>query len=248
MTEIWEIPRSLLRQKAESWGRIATTIAPSVVGNGFLPLTLMGGAGIWATNSDAINLRTPAHVRLWRSIEAYCDGGAQPIVVPMCDRRQFPAPLDVNGNPILGYDQLPYVNDQSADEPFHSDDTGFAQSVTEIQTNSAAVLGATSIQLFVSIGGSLRPGMFFSIRHPTWHWRLYVIRTAEETAEGSGAFNITFRPTLRETVIGGVLVEFDSPRCLMQLADPEALRLTIELRKFANPSWAFVEAPKPTDQ
>jgi hypothetical protein len=36
-------------------------------------------------------------------------------------------------------------------------------------------------------------------------------------------------------------LEFDQPKCLMRLASPDAMALTLDMRRFGEPSASFVE-------
>ena len=149
--------------------------------------------------------------------------------------------LDEDGNRITGGEEVLHDDDTP-----HDDDAGYDQALVLAQSVSLVPLRSTSISvgILAGAGGVIEAGMFFSIRHPTWHWRLYVIRTAVLDA-AKGWYDLTIRPELREAVPGSTPIEFDTPRCLMRLATPDALRLTMERRKFASPSWAFVETGRP---
>lgn len=231
---IWEIPREMLRQTSESWQMIARTIQGGPAASGFIPSAVSGGGGIWQTNSEGIYLRTVDHVLYWRSLDNYCEEGANPVIVPMCDRRHFPAPLDEDGDRITANEGIPHD-----DETPHDDDAPYFQPLVVASSVSAAALNAVTMQISMDAGGDLKAGMFFSIEHATWNWRLYNIRTAIEAS--AGVWDVEFRPRLREAVPGSTPIEFDTPRCLMKLATPDALRLIIERRRFAQPSWAFIE-------
>lgn len=235
MPDPWEIPRSMLRQITESWHIVANVIVPGGVANGFVPLTAMGGGGIWATTSEGFYLRTPEQVKFWRSIEDYCNGGARTIIVPICDRRHFPAPEDFEAIPEDG---IPHSDDTP-----HSDEMGYDQGIVIAAAVSAAALNASVFQIAVEQGGDLTPGMFFSIKHTAWNWRLYRIYAAREVS--TDQWEVTIRPNLREAIAGSTPIEFDTPRCLMRLATPDAMRVVIERRKFTSPSWAFMEAARP---
>lgn len=242
MAEIWEIPRMMMREKASLWRRSGQIIVPGATGSGFMPTTDASGGGFWINENDEVNLREPRHVRLWRTIEEYLQGGAQPIVVPMCDRRHYPAPLDDDGNPITGgAGGIPH-----SDGTLHSDGTGYAQAIVDVELASGGLLRETEITINIRRAGSIRPGMFFSIRHDTWHWRLYRIRSIVEAYTGTGdLMTISFGPGLREDTPGGTRLEFDTPKCLMKLQSEDSMALSIRERRFASPSWRFVEAERP---
>ena len=233
MPEPWTIPRMLLRERASIWRRGARIIVPGATGDGFMPTVEASGGGIWINENEEVNLRTPGHVRLWRAIEEYLAGGATPIVVPMCDRRQYPAPAGFTPEAVPHSDDTP-----------HSDGTGYAQPFVDVELDASAALRATTADFFVLRAGDIRPGMFFSILHPTWHWRLYRIQQIVETLTGD-VMTVKFGPGLREAAGTGTKIEFDTPRCLMKLPAEDAFSVSIRERRFASPSWRFVEAGRP---
>jgi hypothetical protein len=103
---------------------------------------------------------------------------------------------------------------------------------------ASAALRATRLAISIQQGSPLRGGERFSINHPTAGWRLYQV----------GAVNAgvaTLRPPLREAVDPGTWLEFDLPRCLMKLSDPNGMAVTMTLLRFASPNADFIEYPDP---
>lgn len=199
---------------------------------GAFPRIRTDGGGLWQCEYGAINLRAPDNVRAWRALEVLCDGGASPIVVPMCDKRHFPAPI-VDGKPLYSVGAVPH-----SDDALFDDGSGYAHNVVDASVILDAPLRAVSLALSFTIGGPLRGGEFFSIRHPSQGWRLYEVGAVDEQEGGSV---ITFRPPLREAVTAGAYLEFDRPRCVMMLADPNVMKLTLSMRRFADTDVSFTE-------
>lgn len=232
-----EFPRLLLREQTSAWQIKSSTMSIGQAASGAFPRVRTDGGGLWTAEYGSINLRTPDHVRLWRAMEVLCDGGATPVVVPMCDKRQFPAPI-VDGAPVYGFSDIPH-----SDETPFSDGAGYDQNVVSAAAAFSALRRAVTLVIAFESGSPLRGGEFFSIEHPTQGWHLYQIGAVEIVGGNS---LVTFRPPLREAVSAGEHVEFDDPRCVMMLADPNSMKLTMTRRRFANPDVSFYEYFYPT--
>lgn len=225
-------PSSLLRERSGGWSLKATTVSPGQSATGAFSVARIDGGGAWVTELGGVNLKTKTHVKLWRALENLADGGVEPVVVPMCDKRHFPAPI-VDGEPVYSEDPIPHD-----DDTFFDDGSGYAQSVVEASVTTSAALRATSLSLTPTSMGDLEGGEYFSINHPVQGWRLYRIGTA---VLSGGVYAVTIRPPLREAVMAGTRLEFDRPRCTMRLASGDSMNLSLDSRRFANPSVSFVE-------
>lgn len=226
----------LQREQTIMFELIGQTISGGQSASGQMPVTRLDGGGVWKAELSGVQLRSADHVRTWRALTSICDGGAQPVVVIMCDKRHFPAPI-VNGVRITG-GSVPY-----SDGSTHSDGTEYQNSVVIADALIPAPLRGTTINIHLSQGGNLEGGEFFSIEHPTMHHHIYRISTA--ISIGSGNWTIKFRPPLREAVAVDELFEFDFPKCVMRLAEANAMDMALEARKFANPNVTFIEAFPP---
>jgi len=225
-------PYSLMREDSVQFDLQSATIGGGVTMGGLMPIARLDGGGLWKATMRDIFLRTPDHIRAWRALSAICDGGFQPIIVPMCDKRFFPAPV-VGGSRLVAI-SAPHDNDA----PFDND-SEYAGSVVEINVVDAADLRATSLTVDLVAGSDLMGGEYFSIDHEDLRWRLYKIRTA--VANGDGTWAITIRSPLRAAIDAGTPLEFDRPRCVMRLSTPGAMDLVLEQRKRARPSVSFIE-------
>jgi hypothetical protein len=218
-------PASLARENSIMFELTGTTISGGQTASGVIPLTRMDGGGLWKATLADVALTTADQVRAWRAIAAYCEGGAQPIIVPMCDKRHFPG--------VPGNFDCPHNDDAP-----HSDGSDYATNSIEAIAVTAAPLRQAILHIDVT-GGTLRGGEHFSINHPVVGWRLYRIIDVE------GGVLVQFRPPLREAVAAGTAIEFDHPRCVMRLASTDAMDAKLEQRKWARPTANFIEAFPP---
>jgi hypothetical protein len=225
-----QFPPSLLRERSTRWALTGNTITPGQTSAGAFPVARMDGGGLWVAELGNVVLSTADHIRTWRAIAAAADGGAEPIIVPSCDKLTFPAPL-VDGEPVYSWGDIPH-----SDGTLFSDGSGYYLPVVEAEAASDATLRATTMDITMTVGGELRGGEVFSIEHPTMGWRRYEIASVDEDGD-----TITFRPPLREAVSAGTALEFDQPKCLMRLASGDAMALTLDMRRFGGPSATFVE-------
>lgn len=230
-------PESLMRESAILFELMGTSISGGASAANQQPAARFDGGGLWKATMTDVSLRTADQVRAWRALTAICDGIAQPIIVTMCDKRHFPAPL-VNGGRLVALDDVPHSDDASFD-----DDTDYASDVVEASLAVAAALRDTAITIDITAGGDLMGGEYFSIDHEDLRWRLYRLRTAVDN--GDGTWDCTIRPPLRAAVAIGAALQFDRPKCVMRLATPEAMDLTLSLRKFGKPTVSFIEAFPP---
>ena len=235
-------PDILQRENAILWELTGTTISGGQTSSGIMPMTRLDGGGLWKATLSNVALVEIDQVLAWRAIAAHCDGGAQPIILPMCDLRHAPIPL-ISGQRVFHVDDVPH-SDLS---PF-DDDTPYQH---DIQTMISAFadgplpLRATSIAIHITVGGQVKGGQYFSINHPTVGPRLY--RIVEVTFDHGGGFTVcTIRPPLREaTAEAQTPLNFNHPACVMRLATTDAMDLTLQMRKYGTPTVNFIEAFPP---
>lgn len=226
-------PHALLREQDMSWDITSSTISPGQTGSGNFPLARLDGGGVWMAQLSSVVLEDPGHIKLWRQFGAIFEGGVVPFILPMCDRRHMPTTV-FEGEQIYSYGDIPH-----SDGSLFSDGTGYAQPLVVAETVGAASLRATTLTIEFASETVPTGGERFSIEHPTQGWRVYEIKTV--TALGSGQFTLTIRPPLREAVAAGTSLEFEEPKLVVRLASPDAMNLTLNMRRSARPSPAFVE-------
>lgn len=238
-----EFPRGLLREQSHSWNIVGGTMTSGQAGDGFSPVTRSDGGGVWSCVMSEIGLggnnsiiagdyryRERAVTLLWRAVRQICNGGTNRIVVPRNDAlfRPFPAGASEYGS-------IPH-----SDGSFFSDGTGYYQPVIDVVTYGDADLRDNTLYLQLNYCGGLLGGESFSIDHSTWGWRLYEIATVEYI--DATHVKVTFNVPLREAVPAGTQVEFDRPRCVMQLKNPGSMDLTVVPWTFNSANVEFIEA------
>ena len=226
---IWPVHQ--FTPRFQKWGLrgVAKTGGASIAG--IVQAVRVDGGGYWGAELREISLQRADQIRAWRAWEVLLDGGAQPVVLEMCDPRQRPDVI------IGGVAAKAHKVKHSDGTPF-SDGKGYASVPIDALTAASATLRATTLDLTIP-NVSLRGGEHFSIEHATKSHRLYRVRTVEDL--GGGVQRITFRPPLREATPSGTRVEFNNPRCVMRVIDGDQMPLEIEEFRRATANVIFIE-------
>lgn len=242
MASLPEFPRALLREQSHAWNIVGATMGSGQGGDGFFPVARSDGGGLWSCSMSSISLsgirgaalkdreRVKVSTLLWRAVRQLCNGGARRIVVPRNDALFRPFPVSTSE-----YRAIPH-----SDGTYFSDSTGYYQPVIDVVTYAAADLRDTTLYLKLNYCSDLLGGESFSINHSTMGWRLYEIGTVAPVDDTHVA--VTFNPPLREDTPSGTQVEFDRPRCVMQLKAPSSMDLTVAPWTFNSASVEFIEA------
>ncbi|QOG20467.1 hypothetical protein [Bradyrhizobium sp. SEMIA] len=240
-----EFPRALLREKSHAWNLAGVAVSGGQTGAGFASLVRTDGGGFWTCAMTDVSLsgrkgiadtgrqRQRNATLLWRAVRQICNGGVTPIVVPRNDALFVPWPSGLARNE--------YGDVTHGDGALFSDGVGYYQPTIDIAAAAAADLRATSLDINIALADDLMGGEAFSIEHSTKGWRLYEIKTVTMASDTEAT--ITFNPPLREAVDAETPLEFDRPRCLMRLAQPASMNLTVQPWTFNAASVDFVEAP-----
>lgn len=239
-----DFPRLLLRERRHSWNLVGVATTAGVTAQSFAPFIRSDGGGFWSCTMSDISLggnlpnavgrqRQRLSTLLWRAIRQICDGGVNVIIVPRNDALFRPWPPGIaQKNTILHSDSSPF-----------SDGSTYYQTIIEVKVNGNASLRSTTLNLLLINCGTLVGGESFSILHDTMGWRVYEIATVNYTDATHAT--VTFMPPLREAVVSGTDVEFDRPRCMMRLAQPGSMDLSVNPWTFNSSSVDFIEAPPP---
>jgi hypothetical protein len=237
-----EFPRLLLREKSHGWNLAGVAATPGVNAQSVASIIRSDGGGFWTCRMSDISLsglgtakgkeRQKLSTLLWRAVRQLCNGGVSPIVVPRNDALFRPWP---EGIPVA----IP-VPVSHSDTAFFSDGSGYVQPTIIVKADDDADLRATSIALNLIQCGQLFGGESFSIYHNMIGWRLYEIGKVIYTDDTHAT--VTFLPPLREAILEGADIEFEQPRCMMRLAQPNSMDLTIAPWTFNTGSVDFIEA------
>lgn len=218
------------QMEASLQGRV---LSGGVSSSGLSQVVRTDGGGLWRIVFGGIQLRRPDLIRAWRALEVILDGGVANVIVPICDLRQAPRPL-VGGVPAPPTAPTPH-----SDDSFFDDETGYVSNLIVAETVGAADLRATTLDIDISVGVALRGGEQFTIVHPTAGPRMY--RIGQVQSAGT-VHTVRFLPPLREAVADGAAIDFDNPRNVMRLADPDGMRLALDMGRFATVGVTFIES------
>jgi hypothetical protein len=232
-----EFPRLLLREKQHAWNLVGVAATPGQTAQSVAPLIRSDGGGFWSCTMSDVSLSgvSKANIKqltlLWRACRQICDGGVNPIVVPRNDGFFAPWP---DGIAHGSTGRITH-----SDGTLFSDGTGYYQVTIDVVTVGAAALRATSLNLNTIVCGPLLGGESFSITHTTLGKRMYEIATV--VYSDATHATVTFMPPLRQAVPDGTFVDFERPGCLMRLAQPNSMDLSITPFTFNAAGVDFVE-------
>ena len=165
--------------------------------NGVETVIATDGGGRWAAEYGNAPLNRRDKIMSWRAARAMLEGGAVPIIFPICDARH---------QPVAFRHHVPH----SDGSPF-SDESLYESGDCDVICFVDAPLRATSMVMeFRSLGRPIVAGERFSIDHPSWRHLLYEIKATD-------GVTVQFRPPLREAVSAGTEINFSDPRCVMRL-------------------------------
>jgi hypothetical protein len=221
-------PRKLLLETSHDWNLVGNTATAGQTATSSVDIRSDGG-GLWSASLNNIQFLDASYTKLWRAVRQLCNGGVNPIVVPCNDIAFVPA-----GQP-QSFAAIPH-----GDGALFDDGAGYYQDVIDVTNAGGANLRATVMNLTLNNCGPLQGGELFSIRHPTFDWRMYEIGSV--TPIDGTHVTVTFNPPLREAVNDGDAIEFDRPRCLMKLVNAAAMDLNITTWPFSVATVKFVES------
>ena len=172
---------------------------------------------------------TEESVLSWRAFVGAMTGRAGTVLVP---RWEAYGPRDLNGRVMSEVEAASYDGGS-----LNFDLSGFGQETpTHATLAAAAGLNATRISVnLVDIEGP-RPGQYFGIGD-----RLYLATHVWMVAEGQPT-QIQFTPWLRAAAPLGARVILDRPVCLMRFAGDQTGELELDMGRWGDGSFDFVEA------
>lgn len=225
-------PDMLMRDTTIQWSLAARNMSGGRALSGAMPMMRLDGGGIWTATLGDVQVSRADHVRVWHALQARLDGGATPVI--LSNRMAYTGPYGTSTDPL---------ETTANDNVSASDDATFVTPPIIATLTEAADLRATTLTIAFVSGAALRGGEYLSIEHNTYSHRMYQV--AAVSLDGDGNSVVTIRPPLREATDAGTPVEFDAPCCVMQLADPSAMDLTLARRIFGQASVKFLESFPP---
>lgn len=223
MTILW--PSQVLKPQHVGFDIVPRSLAGPTSVSGVTQV-VASDAGIWRAVLSSILVRGREAIITYRAIATILEGRLTPILIPRC-RAWQPVP---DGAVDAGlYDEVPH-----SDDALFSDDSGYQSTVIDVTLASGIAAYTTSASITIGYADTLMPGQDFSIGE-----RMYRLKSVVYASATSAA--ITFRPQLREAAAAGARLEFDNPVCRMRLATDNEMALTLDLRRSAKPTVAFIE-------
>jgi len=176
---------------------------------------------------------TEESVLSWRAFVGDMNGRAGTVLVP---RWEAYGPRDVNGRRMSYMHAANYENGEPTGG-LNFDLSGFGQDEPIHATLAqGAVLNATRISVNLVNGEGPRPGQYFGIDD-----RLY-LATKVWQVDVDTPTQIQFTPWLRAPAAQGARVILDKPVCLMRFANDQTGELELDMGRWGEGSFDFVEA------
>ena len=197
--------------------------------NGSVRVTNWQAGGLWRGRYVQVGVYEPEDVLLAEAIEAILDCGAEPMAIP-----------------LLPLGRAPFSN-PTGPTP-HSDGSPFSDGGLYGGANIMGVLStdadcfATSLA-FTWAGPVHILGGDFEVMSPDGP-RAHRIKRflSREGTSGAFVYEVEVSPPLRCDLIAGATLDFENPRCMMRLANPEAFAPVLEFGWYGFIDADFVEA------
>jgi hypothetical protein len=214
-------PQSVLfdLENASRSGGVSTTGLERIIGS---------GASRWRATYSNIPVNTADEVLAYRAFKIGLRGRAGTFLASPFDRNTVNWPVDEFGrllNPA-------FTRDRRLDGSIYQDPEIPAASQVVATFAASALRRATTVQIAVSQGSSIKAGQYFS---PS-AGRLHVI--TEVVTLGTYAI----MPPLRDAATIGQSVNFTRPTCEMRLATDDSGALDLQLARFGSVTIDMIEA------
>lgn len=184
------------------------------------------GGGRWQINYGEIDLDSEYLQRLWGAWTTHLAGGAQSVLVPILSLGTAPRPVAGNG--------LATPSDIIANDDYFPTSVGFASSYIVATISAHAGLRATSLEITVSQGAAVEPGMCFQVGV----WAYKVGRVISRSGQSA---TVTVTPPLRAAIASGSPANFDWPCVVCRGVVGQDLIASISLGMFGTTTVSFVE-------
>lgn len=184
------------------------------------------GGGRWQIAYGDVELDSPYLQRLWAAWTSYLAGGARSLLVPILSLETAPRPIAGNG--------WATPSDIVANDDYFPTSVGFASPYIVAAVTADAALRATTLQIAVSQGAQIEPGMKFQVG-------VRAHKVEQVTARSGLAATVKISPPLRDAVSAGAPVNFDWPCVVCRGVVGQDIAASIVLGMFGNTTISFVE-------
>lgn len=169
----------------------------------------VGQDGHWEIGYANLPRWSAAQNRVWRAIATRLQAG-ETMLVPVFDAYQAPIPSGAT-DVIVTHD----------DGTSFDDDTGYLVGPVTATASGSVAQAARTMVIDLAAGDPLTAGHYFSVVHPTWDERLYMIDRIV-SVDGS-LYTVGFWPPAREAIPAGFDLNFSDPRCAVTLKDEDPM-------------------------
>lgn len=186
------------------WWRSFVTKSGGVGANGIERRVMTDGGGLWRCDMS-VRLRNVREIKAARAFVEGMNGGAVQVIVPYLNTDEAPYPFGRPPAPVRHGDGVPF-----------SDGSLYEGDGVEVLTASAVALRAVRMPISVVALGAMIGGEHYTVNHPTKGPHLYVVTRIPE--DGG---DLHSQPPQREASAAGTPLDFDRPRCVMRLINPD---------------------------
>ncbi len=232
----YHFPRRLLmRDKVTSWDMAGQDVTGGRALSGVMPAGEFSGGGYWTCMMGDVQVSSAQRIKQWRAIRSILAGRTRALVLEAREDLITPWPI---------YNSLPVISRFVDDDTIVDAAGNYSTRVIQCTLSSNAALRATSVVLAFTAGtySALVGGERFTISHTTNLARMYEINTVSQSGD---VWTCGIRPPLREAESAGKAIDFDFPRCMMQLADSSQMSLPMQRGLYAQSSIKWVESFPP---
>lgn len=181
---------------------------------------------------SGIAITTAEQERVWRAIALNLNGRAGVIMVPAFGRRTAPWPTIALAN------QFSPMKVPLTDTVLFSNGAGLYRRTIIAKAFSTIAAGAVTLDIKMTQGSSLQAGNIFQAGEYAYAIKQIVSQTIDA---GDPVFTIKLGLPARTAITMNDDLDFDNPRFRARLDSDDAMRLDMNMMRFASPAVTFVE-------
>ena len=211
------------------------TLASDVSGGGFVAVDYQN-IQINNTNRDLVLFFSRNMVAL--------QGGIRTCVIPLLTDFYAPCADSLFTN-VFSTGDPGYVLTKFSQPVLFSDGSYFSQAPVSGTIQVAGNPGDGTVTLTVVGGRKLQGGEWFGVNHKTSGFRAYCVTDVDsQSVDGNGNVTATvgIRPTLRDYITVGMIVDWWRPRCTMRIKSGADAALDLSQFWYSTPMLNLVEA------